>query len=569
MKRLSTSQLWQLLKEQLEDDHVAEITDERLLVKGLLDPLLAESPDYTDRYRSKARESVLRIYQEVMAEQRIQVPKGFWNGKQGLLNVGMVLRPMIAQQGWSMDRGFFKKFSGTWVKQQKLSRPLYGHLLYGLIIVAYPEYGFDPKRPRDFHLHPWDVEQCSWNESLIREAVRHTVHFHMPWGLKLRELVGRFTLDFLKQENLGGVVYTRFSANPYSLFVFGFPEYVFDPAHPDRSHVHPWDAPHTTWSDDLIREAVRHSVKYHTDWAESELATKVTVRKGFHEAGLTGTVLEKFKNSPLRLLQFVYPELFEQGVLSEEDFQYLVLGRGAARFRHPLRLLPKKGTPKVSFENKRYHFPRHPGYFVHKISQGYGALYTPDKRLLGLFKWNTDPAAKWINIGKEDIEPIPPELTQPRRHLAFAEAVRVLADDVRIVVHDLPLGDQTTLTTALNIVEPSRVVDYLKLTGASGLRAMADTEFSAALVLVHELFDPHRFQQVLCQYNGINTMLVEISSLFTRHALTVPQAQREGFRVELTAKLFAANDRIINALSQALIYRDRATNPNDDRQKVL
>lgn len=106
-------------------------------------------------------------------------------------------------------------------------------------------------------------------------------------------------------------------------------------------------------------------------------------------------------------------------------------------------------------------------------------------------------------------------------------------------------------------MEPVQVVNYLKLTGPLGLRAMADTEFYAALILVHDLFDdPAQFKQVVTQYNAINAKLDHVSMLFTRHATTVPSKQLDAFRAELRDKLFSASDRIINALSRAMIYRD-------------
>ncbi|MDP3772488.1 MAG: hypothetical protein Q8Q94_03930 [bacterium] len=54
--RLSPSELTQLLKEQLLDDQIAEITDERLLIHDPLGSLLDESPDYATSYRMKAQE---------------------------------------------------------------------------------------------------------------------------------------------------------------------------------------------------------------------------------------------------------------------------------------------------------------------------------------------------------------------------------------------------------------------------------------------------------------------------------------------------------------------------------
>ncbi|MDP3772018.1 MAG: hypothetical protein Q8Q94_01415 [bacterium] len=557
--RLSANELGRMLKESLDDPAITTITDERLLVGGLLDSLLAESSDYAACYRNKAQRIVLHIYQEIRCGKRIMVPRGLWRDEQGLLNVGLVLRSVITQQGWTIDRFISEEYGKGWIEQHGLASSVFGHGLYKVLISAYPEYAFDPKRPTAFHLHPWDLSRVRiWREQLIKKAVRHTVHFHMPWGLGLRELVERFTLEFLKRENLGSLVNVRFSANPYRLFVFGFPEYEFDPTHPNCPHIHPWDAAHTPWSDDLIREAVRHMVKYHTDWRDEELAANVTV-EWINKVGIGGPLATIFSTSRLRLLEFVYPELFEQGILSEEFFHHLQFGFGVGRFRHPLRLVRDK-KPQVWMQAKCYYFPHHHGCLVHKLTQEYGAIYTPDKQLVALFKWNTDPNTKYINIGEKDLEPIPPELTQSRRHLAFAEAVRVLADEVRIVVHALPLRDQTALTGALNTVEPAQVVDYLKLTGGTGLRAMADTEFCSALILVHELFDnPAEFRQVLVQYNGINAKLAAMSMLFTRRVTTIPDGTLKAFRTELHAKLFDASDRIVNALSQALIYPDRAT----------
>ena len=391
---------------------------------------------------------------------------------------------------------------------------------------------------------------------MMQEAVRHTIYFHMPLGLSVREYLNRFTLVFLEQENLSGLVGGRFRNNPYSLFVCGFPEYVFDPAHTDRLHVHPWDMSRAgKWSPNLIQEAVRHMVKYHTDWKEKQLASMVTPQ-WLNESGMGGLISKRFGGSPLRLLRFVYPELFAQGVLSEEQFLHLSLGIGVGRFRHPLRAIPDQKRPQVTIHGTAYNFPHHKGHMMHKISQEYGALYAPDKQLIGLFRWNTDPSVKYVSIQKNDVQSIAPEMTKPRRHLAFTEAVRVLSDEVHVIVHALSLEDQAALTDALNTVEPGRVVDYLKLTGASGLRVMADTEFCTSLVLVHELFDPAKFVEVLTQYNGINTKLDPVSTLFTRHVTTVPPGQLEAFRAELKSQLFSANDRIVNALYRAMVYRD-------------
>lgn len=561
MAHLSADELRRMLKEQLDDPAVTEITDERLLVGGLLDTLLAESPEYEERYRMKARSTVLDIYQ-MACMQKGHTPVGFWESEQGLMNAGMILRPMIAWQGWAVDRKIFEKFTAKWLHQERMRNQVVNHGLYRLMISSYPEYLFDLKRPNAFHLHWWDVQRCFWTESKIREAVRHTVHFHMPWGLSLRELVARFHVTFLREENLYGIVsnahgMVQFHGNAYRLFVFVFPEYVFDSAHPDRPHVHDWDAPCAThWSDDYVREAVRHMVKYHTNWKENELAHKVTI-PWLREIKLQGMITQKFRSSPFRLLQFVYPELFEQGILSEENFRQINFGIGAARFRHLLRAIPKNRKHAVTVGKVRYAFPDFGGYLMHKLSGEYGALYTPDKQLIGVFRWNTDPNLKYISIRQADVEPVPPELTRLRPHLALAEVVRVLADEARIVVHALPLKDQAALTEALNTVQQAQVVDYLKLTGETGLRAMADTEFYAALVHIHESFDPVSFRQVLANYNVINTKLPETSALFIRRVTTVPQKALDTFRAEIHAILFDASDRIVNTLSKALTYQDQ------------
>ncbi|MDP3772397.1 MAG: hypothetical protein Q8Q94_03420 [bacterium] len=456
-----------------------------------------------------------------------------------------------------MDRAIFEKFTALWVQQQgKLDRALQQYGLYALFITAYPEYAFDPTRPNAFHVHPWDIGRVGvWMESMIKEAVRHTVHFHIPKGLTLGETLRCFTYDFLEQEYLVSPLVAKFGSNPYRFFVYGFPEYAFDPMHPDRPHIHPWDAHSTEWTDDLVLEAIPHMVKYHTNWQEEELPSRVTC-EWLNETRLGGA-LSKFGDSPFQLLQFTCSELFKRGILREEHFKHLRFGRGAGRFRHPLRLIPKRAHAVVGVKDKRLYFPKHRGCFFHRLSQEYGTLYNREKQLVGLFRWNTDPDVAYVNIGEEDIEPVPPELTQTRHRLTFTEAVRVLADEVRIVVYDLPLEDQTALTDALNTVEPSYVVKYLKLTGESGLRAMADTEFHSALILVHGMFDPAEFRQVLFQYNTINGKLAEISGLFTRHVTAVPQEILEAFRAQLHAKLFDASDRILNTLSKALIYRNQ------------
>ncbi len=561
--RLSASELRQLLKERLLDDQIAEITDERLLVGGILDPLLAVSPDYATHYRIKAQEMVLDVYQ-ASSIRKGHTPLGFWEGEQGLLNAGIVLRPMIAQQGWQVDRKIFEKFTTTWMQQQRMHNQVTQHGLYKLLTTAYPEYIFDPKRPTIFHLHWWDVQRCFWNESLIREAVRHTVHFHMPWGLSLCELANRFTVSLLRQENLYGIINNRsrrlrFNGNAYNLWAFVFPEYIFDLANPDNPHVHVWDVSHAVhWSKNNVREAIKHMVDYHTDWKKDELARKVTAR-WLREVNLEGMVAQRFRGSPLRLLQFVYPELFRQGILSEEDFCNLQYGIGVARFRHLLRSIPHNRRHVVRVGNVRYNFPHFGGYLIHRMSREYGGLYTPDKQLVGLFKWSRDSSVKYVTIQQEDIESVPPELVQPGRYLAFADAMRVLADEAQIVTYELSLKDQIALTEVMNIVEPAQVVDYLKTTGPAGLRAMADTEFYAALILVYGLFDQtesrQQFCQVIVQYNEINAKLGDISSLFVCNVKTIAQERLDAFRAELQAQMFTANERIINALSRALVYR--------------
>ena len=120
--RLSTDELTQVLKEQL-DDRTAKIVDTPLLLHGILDPLLLESPEYANLYRTKARRPVLHIYGDVQLRRSKmtiipKVPTGFYEGEQGLLNLGIILRSIITQQGWVIDRDIFQKFSARWVQQQ-------------------------------------------------------------------------------------------------------------------------------------------------------------------------------------------------------------------------------------------------------------------------------------------------------------------------------------------------------------------------------------------------------------------------------------------------------------------
>src|SRR5262249_16465081 len=144
---------------------------------------------------------------------------------------------------WPVNSELPSKISVDWLRQSHLLslRNFFGNV-YAIVANTYPERAYNPNDPLASHLfHPWDSAFTNWDESQLRDAIRHMIEHHENWAVDA-SLPAKATAKWFTKANLMGAVTSRFNSSPYEALAFAYPEHAFNTESPEKPHsFHPWD----------------------------------------------------------------------------------------------------------------------------------------------------------------------------------------------------------------------------------------------------------------------------------------------------------------------------------------
>jgi hypothetical protein len=216
-----------------EDEKYEVIEDEALLTGDILTPLLQRDPDYEQKYILKAKPLVVEIYQQRLAGERDRFPKGFFTGRQGEINLGIIIRYLIEQQyGWKVDERLPEKVTNwaQWFRDNKLGGVLnkYQGSPLKLMKIAYPENFWNPynwEKPFLWFPHQFAPKNF-WSDPLngdyIRQLIRYMIEVREGWTVD-EQLPSKVTQLWLRKIGLGGLL-KSFGFDHISLLQFAYRE---------------------------------------------------------------------------------------------------------------------------------------------------------------------------------------------------------------------------------------------------------------------------------------------------------------------------------------------------------
>jgi|GEM_PF-2069072 len=260
--------------------------DVKLLVQGKLDFY----PHLWKSYCEKFGPFLIEIFEETLSGDRLKMPKGTFDGFQGLINAVILARYVLEQKcvlqmsevGRRIDPRLLSKnqseflagalgrsdnlrwtdFAGKYKIHAAFQK--FGASAQKMLEHCYP-WAFNLSTPEGHHFHPWQfLTKGKWEndsgEVLARVALRHVFEKHLGFVMDMetrtideRFFPGRYveflreqgaaeTLDLFEKLGISGTINSvpRFRHKYVDAFISTWP-WAFDLSTPEGKHLHYWD----------------------------------------------------------------------------------------------------------------------------------------------------------------------------------------------------------------------------------------------------------------------------------------------------------------------------------------